>query len=259
MLQYSIMTSNVGDIARPLSARSIALSVLLGSHPPELPVRALVALAEMFEVAPGTMRTALSRMVANGDVTLDDGRYRLGEALLDRQRSQAFDRLGDIEWNGDWHMVIAVDDQRELSDRRSFRGMMANHRFGELRPDIWMRPANQPPPPAARGRLTTTGRIDGPAGVDIARRLWELPVIDDTARRLIDDLDRLDRVVDWDQTAAIPIVFPVAATVVRFLRAEPNLPVELLPKSWPIPTLRRRYECVDAKHRLILGRFLGAA
>ena len=43
----------------PLTARSVLLSVLLGSHPPELPVRALVGAAELFGISHGSARVAL--------------------------------------------------------------------------------------------------------------------------------------------------------------------------------------------------------
>ena len=57
-----------------LNARSLALSVLLGSHPPELPARAFVSLATLFGIAAGTMRTAISRMLAAGELAAVDGR-----------------------------------------------------------------------------------------------------------------------------------------------------------------------------------------
>ncbi len=53
---------------RPMSARSVVASVLLGSHPPELPVAALVHLCSRFGIAEGTTRVALSRMVAAGEL-----------------------------------------------------------------------------------------------------------------------------------------------------------------------------------------------
>ena len=43
----------------PLSARSVVLSALLGTHPPTLPGRSLVALAELFGIRPGTARTSM--------------------------------------------------------------------------------------------------------------------------------------------------------------------------------------------------------
>src|SRR5260221_7438598 len=73
---------------RPLSARSVVLSLLLGTHPPELPVRDLLRAVEPLGVAASTLRAALSRMVAAGDLRSTDAVYRLSDRLLERQRRQ---------------------------------------------------------------------------------------------------------------------------------------------------------------------------
>src|SRR4051812_7185840 len=81
---------DVGDVAgRPLTARSIVASMLLGMDPPESSGRMLVRSGELFGVAEGTVRTALSRMLAAGELeTAGDGRYRLAGPLLARQARQ---------------------------------------------------------------------------------------------------------------------------------------------------------------------------
>ena len=62
---------------RPFNARSLVLSVLLGLDPPVLPVRTLVELAGLFGIAPGTMRTALSRRVTAEELAVDADGYHL--------------------------------------------------------------------------------------------------------------------------------------------------------------------------------------
>jgi phenylacetic acid degradation operon negative regulatory protein len=52
------------NILRPLSARSIVASTLLGCHPPELPTRALVQMGTLYGIPEGTLRVALSRMLS---------------------------------------------------------------------------------------------------------------------------------------------------------------------------------------------------
>jgi hypothetical protein len=79
---------------RPLSARSVVLSLLLGSHPPELPVSAIVVAGELFDIAEPTLRVALTRMVANGDLERTDRTYRLNSRLAERQRRQDGRRVG---------------------------------------------------------------------------------------------------------------------------------------------------------------------
>src|SRR2546422_10701136 len=74
---------------RPLSARSVVASILLGTHPPRLSAAALVEMCGRFGITGGTTRVALSRMVAAGELAAEGGHYRLvGAALLSRQRAQ---------------------------------------------------------------------------------------------------------------------------------------------------------------------------
>lgn len=272
MLRFPIVVSklsNIGSIPpdlqvplrlRPLNARSIALSVLLGSHPPELPARAFVALAELFGIAGGTMRTALSRMTASGDITTIDGRYRLAGRLLDRQAAQdAGRRAPGPRWNGTWHTIVTAPDQRDLAERRRFRTLMANRRFGELRPDIWMRPSNLARPPAEPDWIVTTGALDGVAPTQLAARLWDLPAIADQGELLLDEMAAQRAAADWDDPASIPGVFTTSAAVVRFLRNEPLLPAELTPPDWPVDRVRSDYDRFEADHQRLLQAFLRGA
>jgi hypothetical protein len=81
------------DDTRPLTARSVVASTLLCVRPSELPARSLVASGGLFGIAEGTVRTALSRMVATGELTLDNGRYALAGLFLSRrERPQAANR-----------------------------------------------------------------------------------------------------------------------------------------------------------------------
>ena len=149
MLHFSITMSkcrNVDGGARrrtPLTTRSIVLSLLLGSHPPEMPVSALVEFCGLFDVAPGTVRTALSRMVERGELTTDDARYRperpaARPAARAGQRAPASaGRVGRRLVRGDRHRRTT-----HHADRRDFRARAIGSKLGELRPDLWMRPAN---------------------------------------------------------------------------------------------------------------------
>lgn len=163
---------------RQLNARSLALSALLGTHPPALPTRALVALAELFGIAGGTMRTALSRMTAAGEIESSNGWYRLTGRLLTRQQAQdAGRRRPNPAWDGRWHTVIAAADQRDLADRRHFRAVLIGHRFGELRPDTWLRPANLPAPELGESAFVVTGTLERSVEPALLARLWDLPTI----------------------------------------------------------------------------------
>ncbi|MEO6653497.1 MAG: PaaX domain-containing protein, C- domain protein [Ilumatobacteraceae bacterium] len=242
---------------RPLNARSIVLSVLLGSHPPELPARALVALSGLFGIPGGTMRTALSRLVRDGDAVAVDGHYRLAGRLLDRQRAQDVGRRSpSSEWDGRWHSIVAAPDQRDQAVRRQFRSAMANHRFGELRPDIWMRPSNQPLPPVQPDWIATTGPVAGIAPDRLVARLWDLHAIAADARRLLDALHTTTTAADWSDPQSIPLVFTLSAAVVRFLRNDPLLPSALQVVRWPVDELRSAYDEFELEHQRLLQTFL---
>jgi len=247
-------------VLRPLNARSIALSVLLGNHPPELPGRAFVGLAELFGIQAGTMRTALSRLVAAGDLVADDGRYRLTPRLLDRQGSQDEGRRAPAgRWDGTWHTIVTVEDQRDLAERRRFRSRMANRRYGELRPDIWTRPGNLGPPPVEPDWIVISGTLDGVDPGLLAQRLWDLDALAEEAHRLLTEMATRREHCDLDDDASIPELFTTAAAAVRFLRREPLLPSQLTPPDWPVDEVRATYDRFEIDHQRLLRRFLRTA
>jgi len=136
---------------------------------------------------------------------------------------------------------------------------MANRRFGELRPDIWSRPANLGGPPVEPAWLVTTGPIDGADAGNLAERLWDLDALAAEGHRLLAEMEARRRACDWDDEAAIPALFTTSASVVRFLRHEPLLPSELTPAGWPVDETRATYDRFEADHQRVLQRFLRAA
>jgi phenylacetic acid degradation operon negative regulatory protein len=231
---------------RPLNARSLVLSVLLGLDQPVLPARALVRLAELFAIAPGTMRTALSRMVASGELVGDGDGYRLVGRLLERKASQDIGRRPPRDsWDGAWTVAVVTAERRDVASRRAFRTHMANFRMGELRPDTWLRPANLPGPDGDAGLVVVRGPLDGEDPAALAGRLWPLSELAATARDLGRRLDATLPGLADRRPEALPATITLAAEVVRFLRAEPLLPAPLTPQPWPPDAVRSRYRDVD--------------
>ncbi|MFG3100862.1 PaaX family transcriptional regulator C-terminal domain-containing protein [Streptomyces sp. NPDC048182] len=224
------------DLApRPLSARSVVLSLLLGTHPAELPARELVRLVERFGVGGSTVRAALSRMVGAGDLWRTESGYRLSERLLERQRRQdEAVRPRAHAWRGDWELVVVTATGREPAERADLRTRLTALRLAELREGVWLRPANLSRPlPAALGRVAELGTAR-PArpGPELAAELWPLTAWAATARSLLAHVAR----------AAHPAERLAAfAAVVRHLLADPVLPPELLPADWPGAELRDAY------------------
>ncbi|WP_236260589.1 MULTISPECIES: PaaX family transcriptional regulator C-terminal domain-containing protein [Streptomyces] len=220
---------------RPLSARSVVLSLLLGTHPPELPARDLVRLVEGFDVGASTVRAALSRMAAAGDLRRTDTGYRLSERLLERQRRQDEAlRPHTRAWNGDWETLVITATGRGPAARAELRTGLSALRLAELREGVWLRPANldRPLPAGLDGvaeRLVS--RPEAPAR-ELAARLWPLGEWADTARALLARVHRARRPADR---------LTAFAAVVRHLLADPVLPAELLPADWPGTALRDAY------------------
>lgn len=238
---------------RPFNARSLVLSVLLGRPRPELTSRALVELGHVFDVAPGTMRTALSRMVAAGELRTDDGTYRLAGRLLDRKAAQdAGRRPAPLTWDGSWWTVMAVSPRRSLAERRAFRTTMVNQRMGELRPDTWLRPANLDGPVGLDDTAVVRGPLTGVDDATLVARLWPLAALAERARRLQAELATALPQLAGDDPGVLPATIGLSATVVRFLRAEPLLPPALAPPDWPVDDLRVAYREFDVRWGRVL-------
>jgi phenylacetic acid degradation operon negative regulatory protein len=225
---------------RPLTARSAVLSLLLGAHPPELPVRDLVRAADFFEISEPTLRVALSRMVAAGDLHRTNATYRLSERLLDRQRRQdAAVHPQTRSWRGDWEIVAITATGRGAADRAELRADLTALRLAELREGVWMRPANlrrRYP----RHLAAVVSRFDGRPredGAELAATLWDLPGWAATGTALLAEIGG----------CAPTRRFTTAAAIVRHLLADPVLPAQLSPDGWPGDTLRDAYSAYRAE------------
>lgn len=220
---------------RPLSARSVVLSLLLGAHPPEIPVSALVEAGRLFGITEPTLRVALTRMVASGDLERTDATYRLSARLLARQRRQdaALDPT-TRDWDGSWEMVVVTSSGRSPADRAELRTTLTDLRLAELREGVWVRPANLarelPEWPADLLDEFRSIRTADPAA--LAAKLWELDSWNQEGLLLLGEISGATAGADR---------IAVAAAIVRHLRTDPVLPPELLPEGWPADALRAAY------------------
>jgi phenylacetic acid degradation operon negative regulatory protein len=230
---------------KPLSARSVVLSLLLGTHPDRMSPAMLTRAGEHFGIPASTLRVALTRAVAAGDLRRVDGDYVLGERLVLRQRRQD-EGVEDAEtpWDGTWEMAVVVVTGRPGTERAALRESLIAHRLAELREGVWTRPANLRRPAAyADDRVLRTFRAEpGQDPVALAAGLWDLTGWSARGRELVDLLA--------DTTEPAPRL-TVAAHVVRHLTADPLLPPGLLPRDWPGGELRAAYaEYQDEVRRL---------
>lgn len=222
-------------IAPPLTARSVVLSLLLGTPGASMPVRDLVDAGTMFGIAAPTMRVALSRLLSAGDLSATDAIYTLSARHLERQRAQdAALSPTTRPWDGSWETVVIVATGRDAADRADLRKHLAAARLAELREGVWMRPAN----------LDRTTRFPGGDGVEVMAShpvddqhlvdcLWDL---DQWARRGHELLEAID------VEGQTPERLTAAAALVRHLLTDPALPAELTAADWPAAALRTAYD-----------------
>ena len=230
---------------KPLPARSVVLSLLLGSHPDRMSPAQITRAGEHFGIPAATLRVALTRAVAAGDLHRSGGDYVLGDRLVARQRRQD-EAVEDAEtaWDGSWEMAVVVVTGRSGADRATLRDTLIGSRLAELREGVWARPANlsRTPPYAGEPVLATFRSRPDDDPARLARELWDLRGWTKEGRELLATLER---------TTDPALRLAVAAHVVRHLTTDPLLPAELLPADWPGAALRAAYANYQAELRAL--------
>ena len=242
--------------AKPLTARSVVASTLLGVDPPRLPARLLVRSGELFGISQGTTRVAISRMAANGELEADGSDYQLaGRRFASRASRQAISRSGARRaWDGDWTIIVVTADVRAAAERTALRRAAAALRFAERREGVWMRPHNmlgehdnaQPDAVATVTSQCETYAVrplTDPVG--LVAELFDLDGWAERAQVLLTAIDPLTRALADDDLEVLRDAFVVSAATLRHLQLDPLLPDELLPHGWPGVRLRADYETFD--------------
>ncbi len=236
---------------QPLTARSVVASTLLGLHPPALAPGPLVRAGEAFDIAPGTIRVALSRMLSAGELVADDGAYRLAGRLLDRLARQDASRRPELKrWDGAWRTAVVTKTSRSAAERADLRRALHELRLSELREGTWMRPDNLGDPSGRSPRaqaiadeqcLWFRANTDDPCAV--ATMLWDLEGwsmwAEALRRRMAASTGQLAK---GSRRRELRDAFVLAASVLRHMQADPLLPAELLPEIWPGTALRADYD-----------------
>jgi len=240
----------------PLPARSVVLSLLLGRHPNRMSPAELARAGAYFGIPAPTLRVALTRAVAAGDLRRIDpstgsgqaADYVLGDRLVRRQQRQD-EAVEDAEtsWDGSWEMAVVVVSGRSAADRAALRDLLTSYRLAELREGVWARPANLSRPRTYAGEQVLSTFVSRPDAdpAALAAELWDLRGWAAEGRHLLALLD----------DAGTPASrLAVAAHLVRHLLDDPLLPAGLRPDDWPGGELRRSYAAYqDELRSLALG------
>lgn len=228
---------------KPLSARSVVLSLLLGHSRHRMGPGDLTRAGEYFGIPASTLRVALTRAVAVGDLERRDGDYVLSPRFAARQRRQD-EGVAELEsgWDGRWEMAVVVVSGRAGAERAALRTTLLAARLGELREGVWARPANLSRRASYLSEEVLTcfvaTELTDPRGV--AAALWDLTGWASTGRELLESMQR-----ETEPMRRLAL----AARVVRHLAEDPILPRELLPRGWPGDDLRHAYRAYQAELR----------
>ncbi|WP_077100400.1 PaaX family transcriptional regulator C-terminal domain-containing protein [Mycobacterium terramassiliense] len=254
----ALRQSRVSDLidTRPLSARSVLASALLGSDEGRLTVGELVAVASLFGISAGAARTCLWRMVSNGELAADGGSYALAGRLAERrERVDEASRIDDVaahRWDGTWELAIVALERRSAADRLELRKAATALHLAELREGVWIRPDNLDPQrfPTLRAVVDQQCTHFLGAATDIGaqkvRTLFSLDEWAESAKLLVDAMDAaLDTGERDDSTESFTYEFALSIAVVRHLQLDPLLPAELTGERWPAQRLRGTYRRFD--------------
>lgn len=256
---------------RPLSARSVVASVLLGTDPPVMAASTLVRAGELFDLAEGTIRTALSRMASAGELRrVEDGRYELVGHLAQRRERQLASRHAAVrDWSGSWEMWVVGAQARPAGQRAELRRAARSLRLAELRDGVWLRPDNLssggPADEAARDAVVAQAShfwVRPDDEVELVRALWDIGGWNDGALELRRRMHQIRERLGDDDLGALQPGFLLSASVLRHLNEDPLLPAELrlavAPSRDQTYALRRDYDTYDHSYRQLLRRWLSA-
>ncbi len=250
-------TKPVPSAERPLTARSVLASALLGETLPRLPVAQLMRIAAAFEINENRARVALSRMSAQGEVRSTGGKYELiGASLLARQRRQAESQESRTRpWSGSWLLAIVAPEPTTPEVRAARRVELSRARFGEYRDGVWVRPDNlvsellaRPDVHIVRSLETPETPETTPSFAAAVPRLWDL----DGWTIRADQLSQRLRTTDPSTPTNLAPGFVLSASCLRHFQADPLLPTQLLPPTWPGASLRAQYSEWNSQYRKLL-------
>jgi phenylacetic acid degradation operon negative regulatory protein len=199
----------------------------------------LLAFFETLDIEGGVVRTAMSRLAADGWLERNKvGRnsfYRLakkGRQTFDTATKHIYDpQVSD--WTGRFELLLIGSSE----DRDASREALKNAGFGSPLPGVWIAPSGIPVPEEAAHAI----RLEVSAEDDSGRRLlsesWPLDRTAEAYLKFIKSFEplrgwisRREPIADADAfTARILLIHHYRRVVLR----DPLLPTALLPKDWP--------------------------
>ncbi len=211
----------------------------------------LIALLEGFQLNDSQVRTALSRLVADGWLAAErQGRrslYRLTETGRHRfdEATRRIYAGPPKAWRGDWHLVILPPDSASRDELRKDLGWLG---FGQLAPGIMLHPAPDPDSlasvvgdlPAPERPLVIAGAAAFHAPPDLLHglvaRCWDLAGLAAAYRQFLAAFAALGAALaEGFKPQPLPALLARLMLIHdyrRIILRDPMLPPRLLPGDW---------------------------
>jgi phenylacetic acid degradation operon negative regulatory protein len=205
----------------------------------------LLAFFDTIDIDSGVVRTAMSRLAADGWLERNKvGRnsfYRLvrkGRQTFDTATRHIYDKQIS-DWTGRFELLLIGSSE----DRDAARDALKNAGFGSPLPGVWVAPSGAPVPEEAARAI----RLEVSAEDDSGRRLlsesWPLDRTADAYLKFMKTfeplrgwIERREQLSDADAfTARVLLIHHYRRVVLR----DPLLPTALLPRDWPGRAARR--------------------
>jgi phenylacetic acid degradation operon negative regulatory protein len=256
-----------------MRARSALFDVYgdhLRSRGDQAPVSALIRLLEPVGIAEAAVRTAISRMAAQGwlqPIRVDAAPgYRATPRAIERLSEAAarIYRSAPEPWDGRWRMIF-LDAPRHRGERMRLRQELTYLGYAEHAPGVWLCPFDRPEVDEVVARAGGSARhglaveLDpDPVGAwDLSGLAAAYAAWPRVADRLVHDEPPAD--VEWsdDDERAFATRFRLVHEWRKFLFDDPGLPAELLPHDWPGTPAAELFTHEAARLKPASDRFVG--
>src|SRR4051812_357358 len=199
----------------------------------------LLAFFEMLDIEGGVVRTAMSRLAADGWLERSKvGRnsfYRLageGRQTLDAATRHIYDPAPS-DWTGRFELLlIGAGEERDAS-----RDALKNAGFGSPLPGVWVAPSGVPVPEEASGAIRLEVSAEDDSGRRLLRESWPLQRTADAYLKFMKTFAPLRALLERGNTLSDTEAFTARILLIHHYRRvalrDPLLPVALLPKDWP--------------------------
>ncbi|HLG84759.1 MAG TPA: phenylacetic acid degradation operon negative regulatory protein PaaX [Bradyrhizobium sp.] len=199
----------------------------------------LLAFFEALDIDSGVVRTAMSRLAADGWLTREKvGRnsfYRLaekGRQTFEAATKHIYDPPPS-DWSGRFELLLIGNGE----DRDASREALKNAGFGSPLPGVWVAPSGVPVPREASGAIRLEVSAEDENGRRLLRESWPLQRTADAYLKFMkmfsplrDWIGRREQLDDIDAfIARILLIHYYRRVVLR----DPLLPPALLPQDWP--------------------------